>query len=138
MPSVQVTPAPAGAVERGPKARRNNWQSLKCWAEPFGRIIRREKRGEFRSIADRVFVVGEFLNLYEWDDQAQKYTGDHCTVRVTSIDVGPEFDIPAGYALLSISLHSLLSEPPKGTRDVMDDDPTCPVCLRYYDDPVTN
>lgn len=128
MAFVRQTPElPEDQIDRGPRTRHNEWQTLKSHPSEFQRVIAREKRGELRSIADRVFRVGERVNLAEWDPQAEEFTGDACVIRITSIDIGPDFGIPEDHALLSIELAAWLHDPPDDARDYLLRQ--CPVCL---------
>lgn len=74
---------------------------LKCWPEPFQAIVDARKRHEFRR-DDRAFEVGDLLLLREWNPDRADYTGRMLMVQALYISRGPEFDLPAGYAVISI------------------------------------
>ena len=115
-------------IDRGLRSRANDCQALKCHPEPFQAILRREKRGDFRSTADREFSVGERINLLEFDPATQRYTGDTCVIRITHIQSGGSFGIPDGFALLSIELAAWRTSPPEGTRQTLEARTHCTVC----------
>lgn len=115
-------------IDRGVRSKVNDWQSLKSHPEPFQAILRREKRGDFRSTADREFSVGEHINLLEYDPTTQRYTGDWCIIRVTHIQPGGDLGIPEGFAVLSIELAGWRSDPPEGTRQMVELLSHCTVC----------
>ena len=122
---------PEPEVDRGLRSKANDWQSLKCTPSPFQAILRREKRGDFRSTADREFSVGERINLLEFDPVAQRYTGDTCVIRITHIQQG--FGIPNGFVLLSIELAAWSTKPPEGTRQTLEARTHCTVCNHALD-----
>lgn len=74
---------------------------LKTWRGPFKAIRDRRKRFEFRQ-NDRGYEEGDVLDLREWDEDGQHFTGQHEQVRVTYLITGPTFGIPAGFACMSI------------------------------------
>ena len=79
---------------------------LKCWPEPFNAVAGGRKAFEWRR-DDRGFAEGDTLVLREWDPKRADYTGRQVTVRVGYVLRGPDFDVPAGWAVLS------LRRPPK-------------------------
>ena len=84
---------------------------LKCWPDPFRAVRLRKKRHEWRR-SDRGFRVGDEILLREFDPSRQHpgsgiFTGRKLRCRVTYISSGPEFEIPAGFVILSIELIGL-------------------------------
>ena len=120
-------------IDRGVRSKANNWQSLKSHPEQFQAILRREKRTDFRSTADREFSVSERINLLEFDPATQRYTGDICIIRITHIEPGGAFGIPEGYVVLSIELAGWRSSPPEGTRQTIELLSHCTVCHHRLD-----
>ena len=76
---------------------------LKTWPEPFKATWNEEKRYEFR-VNDRDFEVGHRLRLCEWDPEREKYTGSELIVQITYLQRGPDFGIPVGFVVLSLSV----------------------------------
>lgn len=78
---------------------------LKCWPEVFAAVRSGIKRCEFRR-DDRQpsYAVGHVLRLREWDPTLERYTGKQVLVCVLHIIRGPDFGIPAGYALMSVAV----------------------------------
>jgi hypothetical protein len=76
---------------------------LKSWPGPFQAMWTGLKRAEFRR-DDRGYRVGDLLELREWDPDRQQYTGFRLTARVTHLVRGPELEVPAGFAVLSIEV----------------------------------
>jgi hypothetical protein len=74
---------------------------LKCWREPFRATLENQKRFEFRK-NDRDFQVGDVLVLEEYDPDAKRYTGRSIMRTVSYMLKGPQFDIPAGYCVMSL------------------------------------
>lgn len=85
---------------------------LKCWPEPFTAILEKRKYFEVRK-NDRGFMVGDFLQLEEWDpgkqkpgwytldDDGYRYTGRRLRMRVTYILQGT-FGLPPDLAVMSL------------------------------------
>lgn len=48
---------------------------LKCWPEFFDAIRNEEKTFDVRKGNDRVYHVGDYLNLREYDPNRKAYTG---------------------------------------------------------------
>jgi hypothetical protein len=95
---------------------------LKTWPDPFGAIRNGSKRFEYRW-ADRPFAVGDWLILEEWDPGDLRYTGESEIVLVTYIARGPAFDIPYGFAVMSI----VRDGPPASSAAKM-----LPIIRRHY------
>jgi hypothetical protein len=78
---------------------------LKCWPEPFRALCEGRKRFEFRK-DDRTprFDVNDTLQLVEWSPEAQEYTGQVLVMRIDYLLRGPDFGIPEGFAVMSISI----------------------------------
>lgn len=78
--------------------------NLKIAPEMISLIISGEKRAEFRrDDRDPRFEVGDGLVLTPWTEQTG-YARGFCIVRITHIVRGPAFEVPEGYAVLSIAL----------------------------------
>lgn len=75
---------------------------LKTWQEYYVRIFMGSKNFEIRK-NDRHFQVGDYLNLKEWDNEKQEYTGRELTRRVSYILNGGQFGIEEGYVVMSIN-----------------------------------
>ena len=74
---------------------------LKTWPEFFEPLRTGDKRCEVRK-DDRGFSVGDKLNLREWDQNAQRYTGRVIWMRVTHILRGGQFGIKPGHVCMSV------------------------------------
>ncbi len=79
---------------------------LKIYPSAFRALLHGLKPWEYRK-NDRDYMVGDYLRLEEWDPGAKSgmmggYTKATYTVEVTHIVYGPQFDIPAGYCILTI------------------------------------
>lgn len=79
-----------------------NTHSMKIWSCYYQPLIEGRKTFERRETLDRVFQVGDLLNLHEYEPDKQRFTGRHALVRVTYILDGP-LALP-GEALMSIEL----------------------------------
>ena len=75
---------------------------LKTYPEPFNAVLCGRKTAEFRK-DDRNFEVGDSVRLREWDPANERYTGFELTKEISDIRRGPDFDIPEGFAMLSLS-----------------------------------
>ena len=78
---------------------------LKTWCEPYNAVCEGRKRHEYR-LDDRGFEVGDVLHLREFNhemSEAGVYTGRWVLARVTYVSRGPDFGIPEGYVVMSIS-----------------------------------
>ncbi len=75
---------------------------LKLWPEGFKAIITGNSTAQFRK-DDRGFQVGDRLMLKEFEPLHHKYTGREIEIYVTHITRGPDFSIPEGYAVLSVT-----------------------------------
>lgn len=104
---------------------------LKTWPQPFAAVRAGRKRFEYRK-DDRGFGVGDLLRLRKWDPKTGEYSGDWVTHAITYIARGPDFDIPEGYAVLSLSERLDSAPPMKFIRGNILDDPSdllvVPVC----------
>jgi hypothetical protein len=87
----------ATSKERGVKTH-----NLKSWTEAFEAVIGGGKRHEFR-LNDRDFANGDELVLQEYDPAEGSYLGRSLRVKVTHIDLGPSWEIPKDYCVMSIS-----------------------------------
>jgi hypothetical protein len=76
---------------------------LKSWPSQFQAMWNGRKRAEFRR-DDRGYIVGDLLDLREWDPALGRYTGFRLTARVTHLVRGPEFEVPLGFVVLSIEV----------------------------------
>ena len=76
--------------------------NLKCWPGSFTAIIDNNKGHEYRK-NDRDYQVGDWLILQEWDPDKGDYTGSVTIVGVDYVSRGPEFNIPEGYCVMTIS-----------------------------------
>lgn len=82
---------------------------LKTWLNAFESVMTGVKTAEYRK-NDRDYNIGDVLTLREWDPGAPtpegsgQYTGREVMVIVTHILRGPQFEVPEGYAVMSIRL----------------------------------
>jgi hypothetical protein len=58
---------------------------LKCWPVFFEKILIGEKRHDLRRCTDRMFNIGDVLELREFDPKSEQFTGRVQSVEVTYI-----------------------------------------------------
>ena len=91
----------------GRKVKKNNrapyGHNLKIWPRFFSAVCSGAKRAELRK-NDRDYRNGDTLNLCEWDQESESFTGEF--VKVTITDVAELEGIAPGYVLLSIELEN--------------------------------
>lgn len=75
---------------------------LRTWPDQFRVLAAGIKTFEFRH-DDRDFEVGDMLVLREWQPARKEFTGNELIRWVTYIVRGPDFGIPEGYCVMSIS-----------------------------------
>jgi hypothetical protein len=75
--------------------------SLKIWPEMFKDVVSGVKTFEYRK-ADRAYQVNDILELCEWDQKYNTFTGNKFYVIVTYIIKGGSFGIPEDYCIMSI------------------------------------
>lgn len=75
---------------------------LKTWPDPFEAVWMGSKKAEFRK-DDRGFRVGDGLTLKEWVPESENYTGREIYACITDLRRGPQFGIPEGFVMLSVS-----------------------------------
>lgn len=68
---------------------------LKSWPEFFEQIITGNKTHELRRTDDRFFQVGDYLQLQEYDQETEKYTGREALAEITYIT---RKDSPCAYS----------------------------------------
>jgi hypothetical protein len=76
---------------------------LKTDPEPFNEVWNGRKLAEFRE-NDRDFRVGDALILREYDRTSGTYLGRRIRASISHALYGPDYGIPAGYAMLSMQL----------------------------------
>ncbi len=76
---------------------------LKIWPRGFHAVKTGNSTAQFRKNDDRNFQVGDCLVLKEWDPGLTRYTGREVEVYITHITPAPDFGIPEGYAVLSVT-----------------------------------
>ena len=76
--------------------------NLKSWPDAFEPLLDGRKRFEYR-VNDRNFAEGDELVLQEWDPATTKYTGRSLKAKVIYITFGPDWSIPSGACVMSIS-----------------------------------
>lgn len=81
---------------------------LKIWKFHFDNILFKGKRFEIRKEDDRVFDVGDILELHVWDTTALKFTGEMCEVDVVFIHRG--LGLQSGFCVMGISKPREVSE----------------------------
>ena len=74
---------------------------LKTWPVVFDALLTRAKSFEVRK-DDRDFAVGDMLELREWDNEIEEYTGRSMRALVTYLLPGGLFGIEAGFVCMSI------------------------------------
>lgn len=57
---------------------------LKSWPQFFAQIVDSDRTHELRR-NDRGFLLGDLMELHEYDPKTDHYTGRVCTVKITSI-----------------------------------------------------
>ncbi|MCE9980054.1 DUF3850 domain-containing protein [Leclercia adecarboxylata] len=78
--------------------------NLKIWPEYFAAVRDGIKRAELRW-NDREYQAGDILDLCEWDQNEEVFTGEYISVNVTHVaELGQWMP---GYVLLSIALPAL-------------------------------
>lgn len=78
------------------------FHELKTHPEVYRAVDRNVKRFEFRN-NDRKFEVGDVLVLKEWDPVGEgRFTGASLQRLVTFVLKGPDYNVPFGYAVLSL------------------------------------
>ena len=90
------------ASKFSPISRPPMMHELKCARAPLQAILKRDKRFEYRK-ADRDFRVGDYLFLTEVIDTGGAGYG-RALVIVDYILHGPDFGIPEGYCIMTITL----------------------------------
>ena len=75
---------------------------LKTWPEPFAAVWSGEKRYEIRQ-DDRGFAVGALPTPREWRPNEEAYTGRGASCLVTYLSRGPDWGLPVGLVVLSVS-----------------------------------
>ena len=75
---------------------------LKSYPGPFRAVKRGRKRFEYR-LDDRGFREGHRLRLREWNPEDRKYTGDELLLEILQLSRGPDWSIPRGYVIMSVS-----------------------------------
>lgn len=74
---------------------------LKCWPEFYRPIIEGRKRFDVRKGNDRLYRVGDYLDLHEWDPDKKDFTGAHATRKISYVLHGPPI-LPDDYWVLSL------------------------------------
>lgn len=81
---------------------------LKCWPEAFAAIRTGCKQWELR-LNDRDYQIGDLLRLREWDNHAERYTGEATGKLVIWMLNGPAFGLPDGYCIMSLDTRQALA-----------------------------
>jgi|GEM_PF-2364859 len=79
--------------------------SLKIVPAYFDDVASGKKKFEIRK-NDRDFLVGDLLNLREWNPEAERYTGRELTAKVTYKINGGQYGLDADYCVLGIEIDS--------------------------------
>jgi hypothetical protein len=58
---------------------------LKAWPVYYRAVISGEKTFDVRKGNDRKFLVGNFVDLREWDPETNQYTGAHAVRKITYV-----------------------------------------------------
>ena len=72
---------------------------LKIWPAPFAAVLDGTKLFEIRR-NDRNYAVHDTLILKEWDPDAQRFTGKHCTQQISYIS---DFEQQHGWVVLGLA-----------------------------------
>lgn len=96
-------------------SNRQKIHDLKTWDSLFQYVKSGEKTAEYRK-DDRGFKQGQFLNLREWDNETEEYTGESLLARITHIVYGGQFGIPEDYCVMSITIDTNQLFEPKGEK----------------------
>lgn len=72
---------------------------LKSWTKSFAAITEGDKRADFRN-NDRCFFEGDVLIFREFDPEKGEFTGKRAIREASYVEEGPEWGIPAGFALV--------------------------------------
>lgn len=89
---------------------------IKSHLMQFHDVVYGHKTHEFRE-NDRDYQEGDWLILHEYDPdesgnpEGKPFTGSVALVEVKHITIGPDFDIPEGYCVMSIHLIHNHEEP---------------------------
>jgi hypothetical protein len=75
---------------------------LKTWPDPFAAMAGGLKKFEYRK-NDRGYRVGDMLVLRRWLPESMTFEGGELVRWVTYIARGPNFGIPEGYCVMSVS-----------------------------------
>lgn len=78
------------------------WHELKTLPLVFAHLLAGHKTHEIRK-NDRGFEMADVLVLKEFDPVSQKYTGRQLTRIVNYISRGPDWGLPEGLCVMSIS-----------------------------------
>lgn len=98
-----MSPAPETGIEpSGPIAVTPKTHVLKIYPGPFRAVKSGKKRFEYR-LDDRGFRVGHRILLREWDPEYRKHTKDEVLVEVLQLSRGPDWGIPRGYVVMSVT-----------------------------------
>ena len=77
---------------------------LKIWPKFYEPLITGHKWFEIRK-NDRLFLVGDILNLQEWNPSTgEGYTGRACLRRVTYVFPGGQFGLAEDYVVMSLQV----------------------------------
>jgi hypothetical protein len=76
---------------------------LKTYPGQFRAVKRGMKTHDIRREDDKIFVDGQRILLQEWDPSDRIYTGDEFLVRITYVSRGPDWSLPRGLVVLSIT-----------------------------------
>lgn len=83
---------------------------LKTWPESFRAVREGRKTHEWRR-DDRPYAVGDMLLLNEFDPTKNAFSGETVRVWVTFITRSPEFGVPDGWVVMSISRSPISRDP---------------------------
>jgi ParB family chromosome partitioning protein len=96
VPPPRVPDPEPPALPSGPRVHK-----LKTWEGMFDAIAEGLKPWEYR-LNDRDYQKGDILHLMRYNHVAGEFTGQTLDMVVTFIIHGPAFNVPVGYAIMSI------------------------------------
>ena len=68
-----------------PKTYTTVIHSLKCWPVYYRAILSGDKTFDIRRGNDRIYQVGDCVDLLEWDPETMAYTGAHALRRISYV-----------------------------------------------------
>lgn len=86
--------------------------SLKSWPEYYRPVVSGEKTFEVRVGNDRIYKVGDYIDLVEYTQETKTPTGSHATREITYVMHGHPF-LPENVWVLGLKIPDELTVPKK-------------------------